>query len=263
MPILGKEKYSPEKIEKLAEYVRMYSEKAQPVEYEILVDGFKAVRRTEDPEMFYMFENFVSAGTKSVEVLFYIRNSNNNDKYIFTFKEDPSETLSGLEVENKIQENVGKAKKEWEYEQIKKENIEHKEYIEELEEEVEKLEKEVIEIKAKQSPLNGVLGDLGASFVESLVKRNPKLLNSIPGGHALAGMMDEGNGGKIQEEPEVEVSFKPKSASNEETTHALKFVGFIKKAFPEDKFDKVMQIIDRLAEDTEKVDTVLELLNGK
>jgi hypothetical protein len=72
--------------------------KGQPIDYEILVDGFKAVRRTSDPDMFTMFENFVTADTRSIEILLFTGSSNNNEKRIFYFGEDQKEGLSGVDV---------------------------------------------------------------------------------------------------------------------------------------------------------------------
>jgi hypothetical protein len=261
MSILKPERYTPEKLSKLEEYVRTYAERGQPVEYEILVDGFKAVRRTSDPDMFTMFESFVGPNTRNMEVLLYIGNSNSNDKQTFTFKDDPEEALSGLEIQNRINDGIKKARRDWDFEHLEKENQEQKEYIGELEKEVDKLEKEIIEYKAKQSPLSGMIGELGASLVESLVKRNPKLLQSLPGGKALSGFMEDEDS-KEDEQNDAKVSYK-QAASDEESIQALKFVGFMKKSFPGQSFDKLMQIIDKLAADTSKVDTVLELLNDK
>ena len=88
MAIIGKEKYNQEKIDKLHDYLKMYQDMGQPIDFEVLVDGFKAVRRTANPEMFRLFENFVNGETKSIEVLFYQGSSNNNDKHLFTFVDE-------------------------------------------------------------------------------------------------------------------------------------------------------------------------------
>jgi hypothetical protein len=63
--------------------------KVNPLITKSLVDGFKAVRRTSDPDMFTMFENFVTADTRSIEILLFTGSSNNNEKRIFYFGEQP------------------------------------------------------------------------------------------------------------------------------------------------------------------------------
>src|ERR1043165_7399868 len=99
MGIIGKQKYAQEKVDKLYDYLNTYHEKGMPIDYEVLVDGFKAVRRTNDPAMFYMFESFVNSDCRSIEILFYTGTSNNNDKHIFTFGDEAKEQqgLSGIE----------------------------------------------------------------------------------------------------------------------------------------------------------------------
>ena len=79
------ERYKQAKNEKLIQYLRLYSEKGQPDEYEVLIDNFKAVRRTNDPENFLMFRNFVSEDTRAIQVLLFSGSSNNNQKRIFYF----------------------------------------------------------------------------------------------------------------------------------------------------------------------------------
>src|SRR6476661_6539955 len=111
MPLPNKEKYEQRKIDNLIQYLRLYHQKGQPIDYEVLVDGFKAVRRTSDPDMFSMFENFVTADTNSIEILLYQGTSNNNEKRIFYFGDLPKEKskeegLSGLEVLNIVNEQV-------------------------------------------------------------------------------------------------------------------------------------------------------------
>jgi hypothetical protein len=96
------EKYEQAKIEKLIQYLRFYSKKGQPVDYEILIDNFKAVRRTNDPENFLIFKNFITADTHVMQVLLFSGSSNNNEKRVFYFGESPSKN------ENKISSNISK-----------------------------------------------------------------------------------------------------------------------------------------------------------
>lgn len=84
------ERYEQAKIEKLIQYLRLYSEKGQPIDYEILIDNFKAVRRTNDPENFLLFKNFITTDTRFIQVLLFTGSSNNNEKRIFYFAEPPS-----------------------------------------------------------------------------------------------------------------------------------------------------------------------------
>lgn len=259
MALQAKEKYDPNKVERLSEHLRLYQEKGQPIDYEIIVDGFKVVRRTNDPAMFSMFENFIDANTKSMEVLLYNGSSNNNDKTIFYFGELPKEGLSGVDIDNRVDEGVQRKLKERDYDALKKDNQDLEKEIDELEKQVEQLEKEKAELVASQSPLKGVLGEIGSSLVESFIKRNPQVMKSIPGGEALAGLIENDDKSKSPEEtsPESEVTFTSKSNLSEDHKYAIQFVDQLKAQFTREEFDKVLLILEGMSNDKGKIETIL------
>jgi hypothetical protein len=264
MAIIGKEKYNQEKIDKLHDYLKMYQELGQPLEFEILVDGFKAVRRTSNIEIFRLFENFVNADTKAIEVLFFQGTSNNNDKHIFTMGEEVKENgLSGFEIDNRINEQVGKARKEWEFEQLKKDNFEWEEYAKELEEDVSKLEKELQEVKSSQSPLHGILGEFGSSLVSGIVRQNPKFVEKIPG---LSGLLESSEETKdLGQAPGSDISFSSAEPVQEDTEsrEAKIFVKQIKQHYKGENFDKLMVVIDLLAQDQKNLESTINDLRAK
>ncbi len=266
MGLISKQKYDPSKIEKLAGYLRIYHEKGQPIDYEILIDGLKAVRRTNDPEMFNTFENFIEADSKSMDILFYNGSSNVHEKRIFFFDdEDKKEKgLSGIEVEGLVQEGIEKKEKEWQYKELQKDNADLKQKVSELEKEIDELEKEKEAIEANQSPLKGFLGELGSSFVESFIRRNPKIITGIPGGEALAGLLEREDRGKEQQTSESEVSFKAKSEAptlSEEDQTALSFVHQLKQQFDKAEFEQVLIILQVLADDKKKIEVLVKNIN--
>ena len=268
MALPNKEKYEQKKIDNLLQYLRLYHDKGQPIDYEILVDGFKAVRRTSDPDMFTMFENFVTADTRSIEVLLFTGSSNNNEKRIFYFGEQQKEGLSGVDVKNIVDEEVQRKLREKEYEVLKDENKKLQQHIADLESEVDELEKQNARLEMKQSPLNNFLGDVGSSLVESFIKRNPKLMSAFPGGEALAGLLQSSNEESTEEQtPESEVSFKPKvsitPALSEEEQAAIQFVNQLKSQFSKDEFEQVLHILQTLADDKSKIDLILNHVNIK
>lgn len=268
MALPNKEKYEQKKIDNLLQYLRMYHDKGQPIDYEILVDGFKAVRRTSDPDMFSMFENFVTADTRSIEVLLFTGSSNNNEKRIFYFGEEPKDGLSGIEVKSMVDEEVKRKLLYKEFEELKDENKKLQQHIADLESEVDELEKQNARLEMKQSPLNSFLGDVGSSLVESFIKRNPKLMSAFPGGEALAGLLQSDNSERTEDTtPESEVSFKPKSSTtqstglNEANEAAIQFVNQLKSQFSKDEFDNVLVILQALADNKHKIASTLEHLN--
>ena len=269
MALPNKEKYEQKKIDNLLQYLRLYNDKGQPIDYEILVDGFKAVRRTSDPDMFTMFENFVTADTRSIEILLFTGSSNNNEKRIFYFGEQPKEGLSGVDVKSIVDEEVQRKLREKEFDELKDANKKLQQHIADLESEVEELEKHNARLEMKQSPLNSFLGDVGSSLVESFIKRNPKLMAAFPGGEALAGLLQSSNEETIEEPiPDSEVSFKPKVSSStssftEEDQAAIQFVNQLKSQFSKEEFERVLLILQTLADDKSKIDLILNHVNIK
>lgn len=262
MALISKQKYDSQQLQKLASLVRIYKEKDQPFDYEIVVDGLKVVRRTSDPEMFFLFETFVTADTKNIEVIFYNGNSNVNEKRIFTFSEDTDEKgLSGIEIDARIQEQVEKQKKEWEHGRLLDENRELKHEVDELEKEVERLEKVNEELINSQSPFKGFLGEVGSSFVESFIRRNPNVMKNIPGGEALAGLVGKDETGKQADNVEdAEVVFTPKTGLSEDDKYAIQFVDQMKTQFTRAEFDNILLILQGLSEDKTKIEKVLSQL---
>src|SRR6185437_1554835 len=271
MAIIAKEKFTDDRMRKLYDYLKANADFGEPVDYEILVDGFRAVRRTDDVNRFNLYENFVNPSTKGIEVLFYVGNSNNNEKHIFTFEDgEPKETgLSGIEVDQRIQEGIEREKKSWQFDELKKRNKDLEQEVAELEAEVATLNAElkITEGKKKESSMNGFLGEMGSAFVESLIRRNPALLSKIPGGDALAGMIEEDNKrmeeNPQQEEAEPEVTFRAKPEDNREAQEALEFVNYLKGRFTKEQFNTLNVLIDLLAEAPEKMDEFIVQLKQK
>lgn len=261
MSVKEKQKYSSGRMEKLREYLQNYYDMGDPIDYEILVDGLKAVRRTNNPELFSMHENFIENDTRQVEVLFYLGTSKNNEKFLYYFGEDK---------ENSALNGVEQFKKEWEYDQLKKENEELKEEVSELEDEIEGLEEKIIEYEKAKSPLNGFIGEIGSSFVESFILRNPKLLAKIPGGQALAGLLE--NPETKQENPQDnEVSFRSTGSEaaekaiplSEDDKAAVLFVRQLKSAFDQKEFETICKILQSLADDKTGIEEVFNFLSDR
>lgn len=278
MALKGREKYSAEKIEKLNEYLKRYHQLGQPIDYEILVDGFRAVRRTNDPEVFYQFDTFVNADTQNIEIVFYQGNSNNNERFLFLLTDSPvqrntqdEQSLSGIEIQSRILDGINKERERWEMDrvleekkQLEKDHAEFEAWIEELEEEKKNLEEEISMLKAGQNPLNSLLGELGSSFVTSMLKKNPGILKALPGGETLSGFInnvEDENTATSQEESTVKV--KPKDTPESPDNESIQFIKELHQVFSEEEFIKVMQVLDSLATDKSSIDIVLQLLKSK
>jgi hypothetical protein len=247
------------------------------------VDGFRAVRRTNDPEVFYQFDTFVNADTQNIEIVFYQGSSNNNERFLFLLTDTPiqrsqpeDQNLSGLEIQNRILDGISKERERWEMErlleekkQLEKNNADYEAWINELEQDKKNLEEEILVLKAGQNPLNSLLGELGSSFVTGMLKKNPGILKALPGGETLSGIISDTEERQTipVEQEESTVTVKPKTAAKEETTtqdkEALDFIKGLQHVFSQEEFTKVMQILDGLASDKRNIDVVLQLLTSK
>lgn len=259
MALLAKEKYDSAKVEKLLDLLLFNAEKGRPMDYEIIVDGFKTVRRTNDPNEFMDFSRFVDANTKVVELVFFTGTSNNNDRYIFTLTDTGSESLGSIDIDTKVAEQVERREKAWKFAVLEKEHADLKGDYAALEKELESLEVENKALREHQSPLKGILGEIGSTFVESFIRRNPAIMKSIPGGEALSGIIN-GPGHGHDTSSEGSVSFQPKSDTRdltEDEQAAVSFVEQLKIQFSKDEFDRVVLVLQWLAEDKRRIETVI------
>ncbi len=263
MPIKGKFKYDAEMIDTIYQQIKTCDDAGEPMGYEIRVDGQRVVPRTTKAAMFYTFDHFVKPNTKSVEIIFYSGESNFNERYIFWFEgtggvsELSEHSLSGFEPEIKIRERV---KKEYELENLRKEIEELQEEIEELEDDLEEAEEEKAELKNKleeeraksMDMWNTLFKELGGGLLGAALKQKI----GIPTGAGLSGDGEENNS-------ETKVNIIKEDAMDEESKKAIAFDGYLKERFQGKAHQKLMFIIDRLANDTSKIDQVLELLDKK
>ena len=276
----NEEKFSREKMELVKDHLEDQKSMSEPVDYEIAIDNFKVVRRTNDVSRFDKYERYLTNDSRKVEVLIFTGQSNYSERRTFVLKDDETEPapvqpapvqekgLSGIEVENMIAEGIKKDRKEREVEDLKAENNELEKEVKELESEVEKLENALTEMKAKESPLKGVFGEIGSVMVESFIKRNPQILASIPGGQALAGFLEDDSKKQTEtaQQPELQVSFRASDKSQEESQEAKEAIGFVsylKRKFSKEQFNKLLKVIDLLGEAPEKMDGMIEELNRK
>lgn len=65
---LKREKFCEEKIEKLKKHLEFYHSKGKSIEYEIVVDNFKTVRRTNEPSHFDNYKLFLGRDTRELMV---------------------------------------------------------------------------------------------------------------------------------------------------------------------------------------------------
>jgi len=261
------EPYNQRKIDMLASQIRDAHDKGEPILYEIEVDGDKIVRKTSDPEMFYTFDEYLDGKTRGVTIKIYSGTSNNNERYVFTI--GGGEWIDPDDIKKRIQAGIDQKMREKEFTDLIAKNKDLEEQVKSLEHDIDELEKEKEALIASRSPLSGVIGEIGSSVVESLIKRNPQIVSRLPGGEMLAGLIEQGPPPTLDvEHPEVKYKIKdqglpgqnPSSQLTEEQLFALDFGMGMRGLFTKDEFDKVSKIVQLLAEDKSRLDLIIELL---
>ena len=104
--------------------------------------------------------------------------------------------------------------------------------------------------------------------MEGFVRRNPQLLAKLPGGEALAGVIEQDNDERekalLDKSPEPEVSFKKSvsttSSLSEEDKSYLEFIKSLKDKFDHQQMTSVLLILDVLAKQPEHIDSTIQFL---
>lgn len=271
-----KEKYAGQKINLLYQLLQSDYEDGRPREYDISVDDLKVVRRTTDPEKFFAHEDFVSGETKYITITLYEGTSKRNTRHVYFLKEGVEEekaTLSG--IEQTVNEKLLAQRRQWDFEQLQKENEELKEQVDDQDEYIEKLQQMLEEEKQRKLTIQDRWGETLSVALEGIVRRNPQFLGGIPIiGQGLAGVVeldnkrleqDAANGGNREES---HVSFK--KVSEEEMNSRNQFTEADKKileyhknlqiVFTPAELTTINQIIALFSQDKENIDVVYEIL---
>lgn len=273
MPVTN-DQFDQLKIDRLKHFLEDMAAKGQPKPFEIFVDGLKVIPKTEDPKDFESYEYYVNEDTEKIRILIYNSNlSPRNDQYCFYVQQNKQEkSMNGLgDIDHIIQEKLAARDREYEMNQLKTELQEAKKQLEESEEYAEQLEEQLQDMKANKFKLGNInLGELASLAMEGIIRRNPQLLSKLPGGEALAGIIEQDNQEKEKKllpQPTIEgdASFQKKSegdtALNEVQTRYLSFLSQLEQVFDQQQLESIMTIIQKLAEEPAQLPAVKQLLN--
>jgi hypothetical protein len=277
------ETYDQLKIDKLKLYLQTQVDRGAARYFEIFVDNLKAVHKTNDINEFDSFEDYMTEDTERIRILVYTTNptSPRNDQYVYKMKKPEEQkvivqapALSGIEIENRMEEKLQTHRDRWEHEALLKELEQTKQQLKESEEYAEKLVAELNIFRSKKLHWGNVnLGELASVVVEGIVRRNPQLVAKLPGGETLAGIIEDDNKERANPTTQVsegtKVSFKMKGDEDEkekiilteEEKGYLNFMRGIANSFEDEEIIILTQVINKLEEDTTQLKPVAELLN--
>jgi len=278
------EAYDANKVAMIKKHLEYYNGKEKPLYYDIAVDDMKVVEKTNDPKEFDGYKEFIE-GADELIITIYNRSPKSpkvSKKTIFSIKDAPlktsSQALSGFELEGIINRKVDEkvdAKVTMERERwdngLTRDKLEAK--IKELAERdatIVKLneENQLLRSKKAKSDLNFI--DIGGILLEGAIRRNPHIIEKMPGGEALAGLIRQDNESKDAYErennEESEVSFSKKSDGAKLTEQEEKYISILRmmeQEFDAAELEAVMGIIYHLNKNTADIPTVAELLEIK
>lgn len=265
--------YSEKKMKLLRDYLLKEAQEGRPRYYEIKIDGIKVVPRTNDPVHFESYLETLEDDNNLIEVMIYqtSERSFNSDKYQFQISDNSGSnknTLSGSEVDAKIQSAVERERERMENEKVREELEKTKSDLKEAEEHIEKLQEDLKKYQGKKLHWGNVnLGELASVMVEGMVRRNPQILTKLPGGETLAGIIEQDNKEREQETEteDAEVTIIKNTSDNKELSEDqkrfLQVLEMLEDNFDEGELMLITSILSKLIERKHDLKTVASLLD--
>lgn len=266
------EKFDQDKVDGLKRYLQREATKNRKKDFEIIIDGFKVISRTDNVDEFDDYEQEIRDDSLSISFLIYDGPlTNRNTRYTFSLREDaaiPEKPVNGLgslgEIEQVVNQRLSEREKELELERLKQELENVKKDLADAEEYNEMLEQDITDLKAKRFKDNGSLGEILNAFVGAVVKNNA---SKLPGGELLAGLFTTDNNQAVEIPQQAEsskVTFKKQEDTNEVdemTSNRLALIADIQQKLNEQQMIGMFTIIDHLTTKPEDITTVIGLLN--
>lgn len=267
MPLI-EEKFEQGRIDTLKRFLQRELEKERPRDFEILVDGFKVVSRTNNLEEFEDYEQEIRENTRSLSFLVYDSpGTNRNTRHTFLLYGEPmgqGRSLNGLgEIDQVIAQRMEEREREYELKGAKEKLQATEQKLEEAEEYAEQLERKIKEMEDKRYTTSISLGELANAVLKGIVRQNAE---KIPGGHALAGLL----GAELPEQPTPVSPIAEQGAASfekavpndlpQETKDRLSLIEQMQQKFNEQEMMAVFAILDCLSVTPAKIATVVTFL---
>ena len=194
MPLI-EERYDQHKIDSLKRYLQREAEKGRARDYEIIIDGFKVVSRTNDVNEFDGYEEEIRDTTRNLSILIYDGDKTpRNTKYSFALNQDspiPAQPQNGLgslaDIDQMIQQKMDDKEKDFQIRTLTEKLEETEGKLQEAEEYNEKLQDELKYIKENRFKMKDVnLLEVGAELLKYTVAKNA---NKSPLAQQLNGIL--------------------------------------------------------------------------
>lgn len=266
--------YDTHEVDNIKQLLLSESKNATPLFFEIKIDGFLKIRKTNNVNRFDELYSFINDKTKDLIIFIYTEpGSEKKEWYKFRLREEPeTQSMNGLDIDAKVDEKMKIFEKDMEHKQTKEELRKEQEKVKSAEQYIEILENRVESMQAKPNHFgNWDIGKLAASTIEGIAVHYPKVLEKVPVLNGIAKVIQEDVKSKPQQLSgsfEGDVSFKAKekkaelSAEAQEHEHTIRqLADFVGEHFDETQRRILGLVIVELGENTSQLQTVAELLN--
>jgi hypothetical protein len=262
--------YSTEKILKLKRILDQAQQRGQPRYFEIFVDGFKVVQRTNDLLDFDTHEEFIDDDTSVVTVMLYSDHptSPRHTKHVFRLKQEEEKPvplketyngtpLHGLNLEERINEIVNKKEMEFENRNLKEKLQERESKLKEAEDYIAKLHTGIEILKGETQSKQTVVYDRLLKLAENPPDWIKLWMISKTEEKPLAG---------VSEDSQKEVTIKRKNSQpslSDQEKEFLKLLHQMQQSLDEEQLGLLMLINDKLIEESDLITDVADLVDVK
>lgn len=263
--------YDPGEIESIKLMLEAETKEGRPLFFEIKINGFTRVHKTNKVERFDELHNFLNENTKELVIsVFPDPNTNRKEWYKYKLNGGQTESLNGLEMENKISERMKQFEEKMAMQKTEEKLQETEKKLEQAELYIDILENKLEAAQTKPNHIgNFDLGKLAGSTIKEIAIHYPKVLDKVPVLNGIAKAIQEDVKAlpeRTNSSFEGEVSFRPKSQvqkSAEVTEHdeAVKQLSdFIAEHFDQKQKIILGAVIMALGENPSQLNPVAELL---
>ncbi|PBQ32747.1 hypothetical protein CNR22_13500 [Sphingobacteriaceae bacterium] len=261
--------YDASEIESIRLMLDAETKEGRPLSFEVKVNGFTRVHKTNKVERFEELHNFLNENTTELVISVYPDvNSNRKEWYKYTLNAKP-EALNGVDMEAKISERMKQFEEKLVMQRTEEKLKETEHKLEQAELYIDILEDKLEDVKTKPNHIGSFdLGKLASSTIEGIAIHYPKVLDKVPVLNGIAKVIQEENRTKpaqLNGGFEGEVSFKTKAKTkqpdSEHDEAVQQLSDFIAEHFDQDQKQILGAVIVALGENTSQLKTVAELLN--
>lgn len=262
--------YDPAEVESIRLMLEAEAKEGRPLFFEVKIDGFTRILKTNNVERFDQLHNFLNEKSKEL-VISIFPDPNTNRKEWYKFKlSGGQESLNGLEMEAKIGERIKQFEEKMTMQRTEEKLHEVEKQLGEAEQYIEILEKKLEDAKSKPNHFGSLdLGRLIGSSIKEIAVHNPRVLDDVPVLNGIAKVIQEDlktQPAQLPAGPQGEMSFRPKTkkvvneAQAEHDAAIQRLSDFIGEHFDEDQKVILGAIIVELGVKPTQLNTVAELL---